>query len=137
MPLNTEQITAAFDLNNLAREHYGLELANIKMLPGEVDLNVYIETSSGEAFILKIARQGEDPQYLDLQNKAMLHLAQNQLPLQLPKVVPNKEGHYTSLIKDAGGHERLMRILTWVPGRLFAKINPHSPHLLKSLGKTC
>ena len=128
MPFSTE------DIEQLLQKHFAQKAKKIKALPGEVDLNYYIEDKFGQAFVLKIARVGENVDNLDLQNKAMLHLEHQNLPLQLPTVVANQQGNYISSIQDHSGKARLMRMLTWVPGRLWAKVNPHTSGLLESLG---
>ncbi len=118
---------------SLAKEYFGLEVA-AKSLPGSVDFNFHLKTQDGAAYILKISRHNPDIQNMDMQNRVMLHLAKKKLPLELPLVIPNSEGKLITFLKDEAERERAMRLLTWVPGRVLAKVNPHSKKLLESLG---
>lgn len=136
--MSTRTDTSIFthnDIENLARKYFDLQ-AIAKKLPGEIDLNFHLQTTNGEEYILKIAHTGETYANLEMQSMMMKHLAKNQNSLALPKVVPNQNGEDITSIKDKGGENRLVRLLTWVPGRLLAKVIPHREHLLESLGKT-
>ena len=124
-----------FDFVQLLRTYYQLEVKEIKRLPGEVDINAFLKTVDNQEYILKIARPQEDRENLELQNEAISYLAAQQLPLRLPKVVNNHLGQSITTILDANGAERFLRLLSWVPGRLWAKVNPHSSALLESLGR--
>jgi Ser/Thr protein kinase RdoA (MazF antagonist) len=53
---------------SLAQKHFGL-VVSVKPLPGEIDLNFYVKTASGEAFTLKIANPGERIENLQFQNR--------------------------------------------------------------------
>lgn len=119
----------------IALKHYGLA-ATAKTLVGTSDFNFYLKAVAGEAFVLKISRKGEDFQKLDLQNKAFQHLAKKELPFNLPELIPNIAGESITVLPEKEG-KHLVRMLRWVPGRLFAKVNPHSPELLKNLGRCC
>ena len=120
----------------LASEHFGV-LATARQLPGELDFNYHLTTATGAGFTLKIAHLGESPEHLDMQNAIMLHLEKTEKGLDLPKVILNKKRDAFTLIRDAGGNDRFLRLLTWVPGRVFAKVHPHTPELLESLGAAC
>ena len=124
------------EIESLIWEHYQKKVQKIKALPGEVDLNYYVEDNEGNAFVFKIARSGEAIDNLDLQNQALLHLAKQGLDLQLPAVVTDQNGKHFFPINDEQGEVRMIRMLTWVSGRLWAKVNPHTPELLNSLGQT-
>ncbi|MCP3928816.1 MAG: aminotransferase class III-fold pyridoxal phosphate-dependent enzyme [Bacteroidetes bacterium] len=123
-------------INELIHNHYGFK-ATIKALPGESDLNYYLETENKQKYVLKIAGAGSSFEQLDFQNQMMNHLAKKELPLQLPKPVSNRSGKYITEIQDEEGNLRYMRLLSWVPGRLWAKVNPHTSELLENLGESC
>lgn len=116
---------------------FGIRPVDITPLPGELDLNFFVRSSEDISFILKISHVGEQWAELDMQNQAMLYLHQHPCGLQLPVVLQNLEGEYISRIEDEVGNERLIRLLTWVDGRVWAKVNPHSPQLIQSLGTAC
>ncbi len=119
----------------IAQEHYGLT-ATAKALFGETDLNFYLKSVQGGAFVLKISRAGEDLTKLVLQNKALKHLAKKELPFNLPELHPNIAGESITVLPEKD-RKHLVRLLRWVPGRLFAKVNPHAPELLLNLGRCC
>lgn len=122
------------DVARFAKEHYGLE-AVIRHLPSERDRNFYLQTDDGREFVLKIANAAEHWDTLDLQNKALEHLASAAPTLALPRVCATKAGDTITTVASRDGAEHLMRMLTWVPGKLWAKVNPHTPKLLRSLGQ--
>lgn len=127
---------SAKQAESLASKHFGLH-TSARQLPGELDFNFRMTAANGNEFTLKIAHLGENREHLDLQNAIMQHLEKTGTDLHLPRLVLNKKNETISLIRDAAGNERFLRLLTWVPGRVFAKVNPHTPILLESLGKTC
>ena len=123
-------------IENLLKRHYGL-IAKAKKLVGYDDLNFYIKTNTGQEFILKIAAKETKKERLNMQNEAMLHLKNKKINLDLPSPIPNYNNEFTIEIRDENNSTRFMRLLCWVKGRLLAKVNPHSPMLLESLGRSC
>ena len=77
-------------IQHLAKAYYGIE-ASVKALPGELDLNYFLKDKEGNCYTLKIAHFGETIGAMDMQNQVMLHLAQQNLPLDLPTVLPNNK----------------------------------------------
>ena len=114
----------------LAAEHFKLAVS-VKPLPGEIDLNFLVETTAGEKFNLKIANPGEQREILEFQNAMMQRLRQAGLGLEIPQVVRSVAGEEITAITAPDGSHRLMRLLTWVEGRCFADVNPHTPNLLE------
>src|SRR5438874_11869418 len=71
----------------LAREVYGLE-ATARPLPGEYDDNVHLTAADGRAFVLKVMHPAREPSFIELQCKALVHLAVHAPQLPLPRVLP-------------------------------------------------
>jgi len=117
----------------IGRRHYGLD-ADASPLPSERDQNFLLTTAGGERHVLKIANAGEDPRVIDLQNAALLHLATVAPDVRLPRVRHAADGPAVVSAPDAQGTPHLVRLLTWVPGRVLAQVQPHTPELLRSLG---
>ncbi len=117
-------------------KNYSLN-AEVTALPGELDFNFFVRSKDGGSFILKIANLKEQRVNLELQNAVMNHLAQKNLGVHVSKLVPALDGKEILEITDADGHSRLVRLLTWVDGRVLAKANPHSSALLEHLGEMC
>src|SRR5712671_1863695 len=125
----------------LARELYGLAVT-AKSLPGEYDDNFHLTTLDRAAedrelagFVLKVMHPARERSFIDLQCRALQHLAQRAPQLTLPRVRVNRTGEAFAAIAAPDGSERLVWMLTYVPGTMLAKARPHSPELLQSLGR--
>jgi 4-aminobutyrate aminotransferase-like enzyme/Ser/Thr protein kinase RdoA (MazF antagonist) len=116
------------DATALARRLYGLAGA-ARELPSERDQNFELATERG-AFVLKIAGAAEQPEVLDLQNRALEWLAAGAPDLSTPRVVPASDGRLTA---EAGG--RFVRLLTYLPGTILAQARPQSPAVLGAVGR--
>lgn len=121
---------------SLALQHYGLEVT-AKPLPGEIDLNFLVKTPTGKAFTLKIANPAEKPENLAFQNALMQHLAAAGLGLEVPEVILSLQKEPVTQITAPDGSTRFLRLLSWIEGRCFADVNPHTPDLLERVGEMC
>jgi 4-aminobutyrate aminotransferase-like enzyme/Ser/Thr protein kinase RdoA (MazF antagonist) len=120
------------EATSLAEELYGLR-AMATPLPSERDQNFLLETESGEKFVLKIANSLEDRALLDAQHAAMTHIAQ-QISL-CPRVVPALSGETIATVESSTGAKNFVRLFTYLPGVPLAEVHPHSPELLRDLGR--
>lgn len=120
----------------LIKLHYNIE-ATITQLPGELDLNYFLQSSDGRFFIFKIANAKEIQTNLELQNAVINHLSKNQIQLTVSCLIPTIKGEEILFLQADDGSMRMARLLTWVEGRVFALANPHSSRLLESLGGMC
>src|SRR6266567_2307173 len=121
------------DASRIAFELYGLQ-AEARPLPGEHDSNFYLKTGTGQEFVLKVAHAAEQRNNLDLQNKALEHLAAHDPSLLLQQVCVTSTGESIATVSTIDGKKHFVRLLTYVPGRILAEVKPHSPALLHSLG---
>src|SRR2546421_7038905 len=132
---------------HLARDLYGLE-ATAALLPGEYDENFQLTLSEGafsrgrgdsvqasSRFVLKVMHPARARSFLDLQCRALEHLAERAPHLTLPRVCPTLAAEPFTAITAPDGSQRLVWLLTYVPGTVLAKARPHSRDLLRSLGK--
>jgi 4-aminobutyrate aminotransferase-like enzyme/Ser/Thr protein kinase RdoA (MazF antagonist) len=117
----------------MALELYGLRV-EAHALPGERDCNFYLKTETGQEFVLKIAPAVEKLETIDLQNKALGHLAAHNPALSLPHVCISTEGKTIATITNTDGTTHFVRILTYIPGKVLEETRPHTPELLYSLG---
>jgi 4-aminobutyrate aminotransferase-like enzyme/Ser/Thr protein kinase RdoA (MazF antagonist) len=124
----------AREASRLASDGYGLE-ATAHALPGEYDDNFQLFTSDFRVFVLKVMHPAREQSFVDLQCHALRHLAERLPHLTLPRVVPNSHGELFARQKLQEGHERLVWLLTFVPGATLAEVKPHSLELLASLGR--
>jgi 4-aminobutyrate aminotransferase-like enzyme/Ser/Thr protein kinase RdoA (MazF antagonist) len=121
------------DASRIALELYGLSV-EASTLPGERDCNFHLKTGTGQELVLKIAPAVEQLETIDLQNKALEHLAAYDRALLLPHVYPTTEGKTIGTVINAYGTTHFLRILTYIPGKVLAETRPHTPELLYSLG---
>ncbi len=117
----------------LAFELYDISGSALE-LPSERDQNFKILDELGRAFVLKIASAADSLEVLDLQNQAMRHVALRDPSLACPRVCPSVTGKDFVRTTGAAGTVHWVHLLTYVPGRLFCEVRPHTPELLHSLG---
>src|SRR5882762_5706353 len=115
---------------HLARELYGLEAA-ARALPGEYDDNFQLTSADGHAFVLKVMHPARERSFIDLQCRALTHLAQRAPQLPLPRVTLNRSGEQFTSIAAADGSTRLVWLLNFLNGKVLAVVRPHSPELLR------
>ncbi|HEU4766595.1 MAG TPA: phosphotransferase, partial [Pyrinomonadaceae bacterium] len=122
--------TPAFDAESareIAEEVFGLR-ATVRVLPSERDQNFLLTNDGGEKFVLKIANALESRELLEAQNAVLDHLG-TRLSF-CPRVLPSLRG---KSIESRSNH--LVRLVTYLPGVLLADAQPHSPALLRDLGR--
>src|SRR5712672_2122145 len=125
----------------LARELYGLSVS-AKALPGEYDDNFHLtavdkstgQKSEPDGFVLKVMHPARERSFIDMQCRALQHLAERAPQLTLPRVILNRRSEAVAAVQ-ADGTGRLVWLLTYVPGTMLVKARPHLPELLQSLGQ--
>jgi len=118
----------------LASDVYGFE-PTARILPGEYDDNFQLLAPDLRAFVLKIMHPARDESFVDMQCRALMHLAQRAPQLMLPRVVATSRGELFTRQKLEDGSVRLVWLLTFVPGATLAEIRSHSAELLATLGR--
>ncbi len=113
---------------------YGI-VAVAQPLPGEYDDNFHLVAADGAAYVLKIMHADREAALIAAQCGALAHLAGRAPELALPRVLPALDGATISTIVDASGAARLVWLLSYVPGELYAHARPHTPALRRSLGQ--
>ncbi len=127
---------SASEIKDLITSTYHLD-GEIESLPGEIDLNFLLTTPDNRKYTFKVANSAEKRDNLEFQDAMMLHLISKNLGLEIPEVIYSTNKEYITTINDSEGNKRFIRLLTWVEGRPFATVNPHSEHLLYNLGNLC
>ncbi len=134
----------------LARDLYGLTVT-AKPLPGEYDDNFHLtpiratsvrshdgvspEQGDAAGFVLKVMHPARERSFIDMQCRALQHLAQRAPQLRLPRVRLDNNGQPFTTIAAPDGSERLVWLLTYVPGAMLVNARPHSAELLQSFGE--
>ena len=118
----------------IALDFYSL-CADARPLPGEYDDNFHLATPDGRAFVLKIMHVAREDSFVDMQCRALAHLAERAPHLALPRVIPNSTGQLFAHVQTADGARRIVWLLSFLPGSTLAEVQPHTPELLESLGR--
>lgn len=119
---------------SLARRLYGIE-AQPRPLPSEYDQVFSLAAADGMAYILKVMHPSRDAAFVDLQCKTLQHLARTAPALALQRVIPSIHGDAFTPTRLADGSERIVWLLSYLPGKVLSDFRPHSPALLESLGE--
>ncbi len=117
----------------LAERLFGLR-AGAEALPGERDQNFLLTPLSGPRFVLKIANPDESRAALEMQNAAMARLAELE-PGLAPRVFTSLKGELISDFTPVGGERHFVRLVSYVEGVPLAVVKPHSPGLLRDVGR--
>ena len=118
----------------LAREIFALDVS-AKSLPGEYDDNFHLTSIEGREFVLKIMHPAREQSFVEMQCQTLQHLAKRAPQLALPRVCATPSGDLFTVATLSDGTRRLLWLLTYVPGTVLAKVIPHTPELLRSLGQ--
>ena len=121
------------DAIRIAKDLFSIE-GSVKEFPSYRDRNYYLQTKSGEEYVLKIATTIESRETLELQNAAMTHIGRKGIKLKCPAIVETIDGEQITYVDDSDGTPHMVRLLTFVPGTVFAEVNPHSPDIMHDLG---
>jgi 4-aminobutyrate aminotransferase-like enzyme/Ser/Thr protein kinase RdoA (MazF antagonist) len=117
----------------IARERFGIEGA-ASDLGSERDQNFRVVDTEGAAFVLKISNAGEDPAVLDMENRAMEHVARTDPAIPVPRPMPAADGSIT-WVESPGGLRHLVRVVTFLDGDVLGA-PAVSAHGLDAIGST-
>ncbi|MGB5262599.1 MAG: aminotransferase class III-fold pyridoxal phosphate-dependent enzyme [Lutimonas sp.] len=116
----------------ILQNKFGIE-GELTELVGEIDANFAVSIGKKKSYVLKISRASFS-QSIKFQSEIIKNLSQKEIKLPLPKPLPDINGDFLSeYIED--DKKYIARLLTWIPGRLMAQVNPILPELLIDLGK--
>ena len=118
------------DARQLARERFGVEGA-VSELGSHQDQNVLVDTGPAR-FVLKIANAAFGEAELDLQNRAMAHLAER-LSFEVPLPCAALDGSELAAV-ERGGVTYLLRLVTFIEGEPLIDAKHLAPPVLRSLG---
>ena len=111
---------------------YGVA-GNIRLLPGEYDLNLEIAAESAR-YVFKVMRAGCDPQFIEMQIAAMERARKAGLGASLPAIIRTRNGDAFTRLAGADGEERLGWLISFLPGKVLADVEPWTPPLAASIG---
>ncbi|WP_200879399.1 aminotransferase class III-fold pyridoxal phosphate-dependent enzyme [Microvirga sp. BSC39] len=120
---------------NVLLEHYGIR-ASLTPLDGEYDMNFAVHQDGGRTHVLKVMRPGCESSLIEVQCQALNHVAQHGPEVVVPRVVRPRDGSLFVSAPDRDGRERLVWLITNLPGRVYAQTNPQPLSLLREIGAT-
>ncbi len=107
--------------------------ASAHPLASERDQNFRLRADDGHQWVLKIANPAEDPAILDMQTQALLHIAQVDPSLAIPRVKATPDGTLFHQVNGSDGRHFIARVLSFLPGQLLDEARPH-PALVRNVG---
>ncbi|NRB18259.1 MAG: aminotransferase class III-fold pyridoxal phosphate-dependent enzyme [Rhodobacteraceae bacterium] len=119
---------------NVLKTSWGIS-ATLARLDGEYDLNFLAQGDDGQDYILKAMRPGCEAWLVDMQIKALDHLAACAPKLPCPRVLHSPKGAAMLELADDNGDLRLVWLQNKLPGQCYAKIAPKSQELIHHLGQ--
>lgn len=122
------------EVQQIVTTHYGLS-GVLRELPSERDQNFHVKTDSGKEYVLKIASRLENLETLEFQNSALKHLAGCCDVSAVPPLISSINGREIEQVRSSDGTDHFVRLMSYLPGRVLAKVNPHSPELLYDFGR--
>ena len=86
-------------------------------LVSERDQNFRIAVEDGAGWVLKISNAAEDPGVIDMQARAMLHIARTDPALPVMRMGPTLDGRLQATVDGSDGRSHIVRVVTFMPGR--------------------
>jgi hydroxylysine kinase len=114
---------------------YGLTVAGLTFLGGELDRNYRVAATDGHTFLAKLRTKAEPDGRLQWQKDILLHVADRDLGVAVPTLVRTVDGDLDTVI-DVDSERWLLTVLNWVPGTDMVHIAEHSEALLFDIGTT-
>jgi 4-aminobutyrate aminotransferase-like enzyme/Ser/Thr protein kinase RdoA (MazF antagonist) len=127
------------DAVSIAHDLFGID-ACARQLPSERDQNFHLTCHTGEQYVLKVANATESAEVLEFQNQVMMHIARKKDRLgqgivAAPEICASINGESIMTVDGLDGAAHLVRLLTYLPGKPFARVRPHDAYLLTDLGR--
>jgi 4-aminobutyrate aminotransferase-like enzyme len=122
-------------VKRMVKQLYGFDPESIKPLDSELDLNFYLQEKTGREFVFKIAHSQLQRDKLEAQHQAMKHMTMHHKTLKCPQVCRTLTGEEIVGVESPSGTTHLVRMLTFLPGAVFADLKDHPPELLENLGQ--
>ncbi len=119
-------------LADALRDLFGIEVAHQRVLGGETDQNVRVDTREGTTWFARVTAAPSDE--IDWQNQLLQHLAETVPEVPIPRLCPTLDGRLAGIVVDGVGAELAVRVMTWLPGRMLAEVTHHPAALLRRLG---
>jgi len=123
---------SAAQAEDIARRAFEIR-ASARPLASERDQNFRLRAEDDSEWVLKIANPAEDPALLDMQTRALLHIARVDPRLPVPRIRATSEGALFHEVDADDGRRSIVRMLSFLPGQLLGDAAPH-PALARDVG---
>ncbi|WP_119387720.1 aminotransferase class III-fold pyridoxal phosphate-dependent enzyme [Taklimakanibacter lacteus] len=120
------------DAARIARDLYGAE-GPMRALDGERDQNFHVGGADG-GIVLKIIDPTEDPDVVDLQIAALLHVASVDPSLPVPRILRTRTGEDRAVVRSPDGTPHIVHALSFLKGDLLEN-RPAGEDLLRETGR--
>ena len=94
----------------VARAAWGIA-GTARLLTGERDSNFRLTAEDGRQFVLKFANPAESPAVVDMQIRALAHIAARDPALPVPRMIALPDGRIETVVDGVR-----VRLLSWLPG---------------------
>jgi len=134
LELQPSQRVSPLEAARIVQSVYGLAGA-ARPLPGEYDNNFQFTAVNGQSFVFKVMHSSRAADFIDMQCRALQHIAQRAPHLAMPRVQPSTTGDAFTGVRLDSGEQRLVWLLGFLPGKVLAEVRPHSRDLLRAVGR--
>jgi len=109
-------------IKSIAAELYGIE-GEFQQQNAERDLSYRVRSLDGEAFVLKVSNVADSEGVIDLQIKALEHIADFDPELPVPHVIHSRNDRGFEWITDDAGNRYMIRLLSFMQGDVLDQVN--------------
>ena len=122
-------------IKGIASEHYNIN-CTIKPLAGYVDYNFLLQTEKNSNYLLKICKPDVNQKEIDFQIELLNYLNNKDVSFEIPVIIPTVKGEF-SFTYQFEGADYIVRMHSWVGGKMLSDVNPRTAELYFSWGATC
>ena len=115
----------------IAKELYCIN-SKAQKLDGELDFNFKLK-SDERNYLLKVSRPNINIDDAEFQTALLNHVS-NKNQFDSPECIQDKNGLLITEFIDKNGEKRIVRLLSWMEGRLWSSVSPIKNDLLFDLG---
>jgi len=103
------------EVKHIVTKLYGLT-GVLTPLDSERDQNLRIDTATGDQYVIKIANSAENPAVIEMQIRALEHIAIVDPELPVPKVLNSRNGLAIEQFHTEKGTKHFVRVLSFLQG---------------------
>ncbi|WP_339671940.1 aminotransferase class III-fold pyridoxal phosphate-dependent enzyme [Dasania marina] len=103
------------DIKRIALQHFKVQ-GEFKRLPSERDQSYRLTADNGTQYIFKVSNAQDAPADIDFQTQALLHIAQQNDALPVPRILPTVNAEPCAIVAGQGDDQHVVRLLSFLPG---------------------